>query len=62
VLLGPFWAGVLSGGALLAAMHVLMLPAMVIAMLRRRDEYAQEHRPHHVQSQPIWIARQGSAS
>jgi hypothetical protein len=40
VLIGPFWAGVLSGDALLGAMHVLMLPAMVVAMLHRRDEYA----------------------
>ncbi len=50
VLIGPFWAGVLSGGALLAAMHILMLPAMVIAMLHRRDEYAQDHRRHFVMS------------
>lgn len=49
-LIGPFWAGVLPGGALLAAMHVLMLPAMVIAMLHRRDEYAQDHRRHFVMS------------
>jgi len=47
VLIGPFWAGLLSGGALLGAMHVLMLPAMVIAMLHRRDEYARDHRHHH---------------
>jgi hypothetical protein len=46
VLLGPFWAGALSGDALSGAMHVLMLPAMVIAMLHRRDEYAQDHRHH----------------
>ena len=44
VLIGPFWAGALSGDALLAAMHVLMVPAMIIAMLHRRDEYAH-HRP-----------------
>jgi flagellar biosynthetic protein FliP len=50
VLIGPFWAGVLPGGVLLAAMHVLMLPAMVIAMLHRRDEYAQDHRRHFVMS------------
>jgi hypothetical protein len=43
VLIGPFWAGVLSGDALLGAMHVLMLPAMVVALLHRRDEYAQDH-------------------
>lgn len=31
MLIGPFWAGMLSGGGLLGAMHVLMLPAMVLA-------------------------------
>jgi len=46
VLIVPFWAGALSGDALLGAMHILMLPAMVIAMLRRRDEYAQDHHRH----------------
>jgi hypothetical protein len=44
VLIGPFWAGILPGDALLAAMHLLMLPAMVIAMLHRREEYAHDHR------------------
>ena len=43
LLIGPFWAGVLSGDALLVVMHVLMVPAMAIAMLHRRDEYAQRH-------------------
>lgn len=46
VLIGPFWAGALSGGGLLGGMHVLMLPAMVIAMRHRRDEYARDHRRH----------------
>ena len=46
VLIGPHWAGTLSGGALLGAMHVLTLPAMAIAMLRWRDEYAQNHQRH----------------
>ncbi len=48
VLIGPFWAGLVSGDALLGAMHALMLPAMVIAMLHRRGEYAQDHRRHLV--------------
>jgi hypothetical protein len=39
VLIGPFWAGLLSGPALLGAMHVLMLPLMIVAMLHRREEY-----------------------
>ena len=46
VLIGPFWAGVLSGGALLGWMHALMLPAMVLAMHHRRVEYAQDHHRH----------------
>jgi hypothetical protein len=44
VLLIPFWIGVLPGGLLLGAVHVLMLPAMWIAMLHRRDEYVHDHR------------------
>ena len=36
VLLVPFWAGVISGGVLLTAGHLLMLPAMAVPMLRHR--------------------------
>ena len=39
VLLVPFWAGLITGGTLLAAGHLLMLPAMALAMLFRRSEY-----------------------
>ncbi len=39
VLFVPLWAGALSGDTLLVAGHLLMLPAMVIAMLSRRSEY-----------------------
>ncbi len=46
VLFVPFWADVLPGDTLLVAGHVLMLPAMVIAMLYRRDEYTRDHRQH----------------
>ena len=36
----PFnWAGLLSDMALMTAGHVLMVPAMLVAMLRRRTEY-----------------------
>lgn len=41
----PFWLGVVDGGTVLMAGHVLMLPAMLLIMLRRRAEYAGEHRP-----------------
>src|ERR687888_1921117 len=44
LLIGPYWAGVMSAGALLTAMHALMLPFMFVVMLRRYDEYAQPHR------------------
>jgi deazaflavin-dependent oxidoreductase (nitroreductase family) len=46
VLIGPFLAGRLSAGTFLGAMHALMLPCMVVAMLARRDQYAQDHRMH----------------
>jgi len=39
VVLVPYWAGWLPGSAVMVAGHVLMLPAMVLAMLRRPAEY-----------------------
>lgn len=39
VLFPPFWAGWLSEGAVLTLGHLLMLPAMLLAMLRRPAEY-----------------------
>ncbi|ONI84691.1 hypothetical protein ALI22I_29665 [Saccharothrix sp. ALI-22-I] len=39
VLLPFYWTGLLSGMALMTAGHVLMIPAMLGAMLRRRHEY-----------------------
>jgi hypothetical protein len=46
VLFGPYWAGLISGGTMLFAGHIVMLPCMFIVMLRRRDEYSQGHRRH----------------
>jgi hypothetical protein len=46
LLIGPYWAGMLSAGALLAMMHALMLPFMFVVILRRYSEYAQDHRSH----------------
>lgn len=43
VLFVPMWMGVLSAGGMLVGGHLLMLPAMVGAMLLRRDEYAGGH-------------------
>jgi hypothetical protein len=39
VLLVPFAAGAITGGTLMTAGHVLMLPAMAAAMAYRRHEY-----------------------
>jgi flagellar biosynthetic protein FliP len=39
VLFPAYWAGVLSVEGLMIVGHVLMLPAMAVAMIRRRDEY-----------------------
>jgi hypothetical protein len=36
ILIGPYLAGMISRGALLGWMHILMLPCMVIVMLGRR--------------------------
>ena len=40
VLLVPYWAGAIDGGALMTWGHVLMLPAMALAMALRPSEYA----------------------
>jgi flagellar biosynthetic protein FliP len=41
----PYAAGALSADAMATVAHVLMLPAMALAMLRRRAEYTG--RRHH---------------
>jgi deazaflavin-dependent oxidoreductase (nitroreductase family) len=52
LLIGPFWAGLIFPRTLLVAMHALMLPFMLVAMLLRRNEYAQDHRHHAHQAPP----------
>jgi flagellar biosynthetic protein FliP len=44
VALGMFWLHIVSEDPLIGLMHVLMLPAMLIAMLSRREEYSYAHR------------------
>jgi hypothetical protein len=47
ILLVPFWLELLPDGAVLGPMHLLMLPAMWIAIRHRRDEYTgHRHRLH----------------
>ncbi|MER5456595.1 hypothetical protein ABT008_17580 [Micromonospora sp. NPDC002389] len=53
VLLVPYRAGWLDGDALLMGAHVLMVPAMVAAVLRRRAEYAV-HRPNRAAPRHPW--------
>jgi hypothetical protein len=64
VLLVPWWAGLVPADLVLAGGHVLMLPAMVVAMLHRPAEYAG-HRRHRtptgvagavVRRWPTWFA------
>jgi hypothetical protein len=47
VVLVPYWLGSVTADGVMLVGHVLMLPAMLIAMLARRDEYT---RAHHAQS------------
>lgn len=67
LLLPPFWLGLVSGGTVMIAGHVLMLPAMLAAMLWRREEYGHAHHAHPPRSShplvaalrrrwPTWIA------
>jgi flagellar biosynthetic protein FliP len=45
-LLVPYWAGVISGDALMMAGHVLMFPAMLAAMWWRRGDYRRHGSGH----------------
>jgi hypothetical protein len=40
VLFPPLWLGVLSVSGLMVLGHVLMLLAIAVVMLRRRDQYS----------------------
>ncbi|MFD1213545.1 hypothetical protein ACFQ36_16015 [Arthrobacter sp. GCM10027362] len=52
VLLVPLWTGAISAGTLMVAGHLLMLPAMAVAMLLRLDEYTT-HAHHGRSDQPL---------
>src|SRR6266545_1678510 len=43
-LLPLLWAGVVDSESLMMIEHTAMFPLMLVAMLRRRDEYAGQHR------------------
>ena len=54
VLFPAYWLGALSGDGVMLTGHVLMLPAMALAMLRRREEYVHDRpdRPTHQRTGP----------
>ncbi|HEX7745788.1 MAG TPA: hypothetical protein VF462_11070 [Micromonosporaceae bacterium] len=43
VLIVPYWLGILPGEHIMMGGHVLMLPAMAVAMLAHRAEYTRHH-------------------
>jgi len=66
LLLGPYWFGLVSADVVMIGGHVLMLPAMLVAMLLRRAEYTVHHHREAAQSGkfvtalkrrwPTWLA------
>jgi hypothetical protein len=46
VLFVPLWLGTITEATLMFAGHLLMLPAMALAMLLRREEYTRAHHRH----------------
>jgi hypothetical protein len=47
VLVPLLWLGAVPAGSVLTALHVAMLPLMLVAMLRRRGEYTVAHGRAH---------------
>jgi flagellar biosynthetic protein FliP len=46
ILFLPYWAGLITAAGLFTLGHLLMLPAMPLAMLHRRAEYTAAHTGH----------------
>jgi flagellar biosynthetic protein FliP len=43
----PFlWLGLVGDMAVMMVGHIIMVPAMIVAMLLRKDEYTRSHREH----------------
>jgi flagellar biosynthetic protein FliP len=47
-----YWAGWVNTTAVMVVGHVLMTPAMIVAMLLRKDEYTQTHQTHKKKQEP----------
>ena len=52
ILFVPYWTGLITAGGLFQLGHLLMLPAMLLAMLHRRAEYTAAHTTHHSGRRP----------
>jgi putative intracellular protease/amidase len=62
LLLVPYWAGGISGSTVMMGGHVLMVPAMLLVMLRRRAEYTHPRSGHGSTRRRRWgkaLARTG---
>ena len=46
ILFVPYWTGLITSGGLFLIGHLLMLPAMLLAMLHRRAEYTAQTMHH----------------
>ena len=46
ILFVPYWTGLITAGGLFLLGHLLMLPAMLLAMVHRRAEYTAAHTTH----------------
>jgi hypothetical protein len=50
--IGLLWSGLVADfGVLMTLEHAVMLPAMLVAMLLRRDEYTRSHADHSAPAQ-----------
>jgi flagellar biosynthetic protein FliP len=52
ILFVPYWTGLITADGLFLIGHLLMLPAMLLAMLHRRAEYTATHATHHGRRRP----------
>jgi hypothetical protein len=52
ILFVPYWAGLITSGGLFLIGHLLMLPAMLLAMLHRGAEDTAAHTTHHSGRRP----------
>ena len=52
ILFVPYWTGLITADGLFLIGHLLMLPAMLLAMLHRRAEYTTAHTTNHSGRRP----------